>query len=56
MLILPGAPEKDILETAAWAAGRAERVTGSTDAAGGASLSHEAGDMIHAAELLPQAK
>lgn len=55
-LILPGAPEKDLLETAAWAAGRTERVTGSTDAGGAASLGHEAGDMIHAAELLPQAK
>lgn len=56
ILVLPGAPEKEILETAAWAAGQAERLTASTDAAGKVSHSRDMVDLIKPAELLPQAR
>lgn len=56
ILVLPGAPEKEILETTAWAAGQAERLTASTDAAGKASYNRDMVDLIKPAELLPQAR
>ncbi|MFT3661754.1 MAG: type IV secretory system conjugative DNA transfer family protein [Gordonia sp. (in: high G+C Gram-positive bacteria)] len=55
-LILPGAPERELLEQAAWSVPAAERVTGSLGADGRASQSRDKVTAIEAAELLPREK
>lgn len=56
ILILPGTPEKDLLEQASWIAGEDERVTSSIDAQGRASRSTERIARVTAADLLPRKK
>lgn len=56
VLILPGTPEKELLEQAAWFAGTAERVTSSVDAHGNATRSTEIAEKITSSELLPRRK
>ncbi|NKY20871.1 TraM recognition domain-containing protein [Tsukamurella spumae] len=53
ILCLTGAPEKEILEKAAWAHGRTESVKMSRDHEGKRSASTEVGDMLHGSDLLP---
>lgn len=53
VLILPGAPEKELCEAAAWAMPLDERGTSSNDASGKASQSHEKYETIAGQELLP---
>ena len=53
ILCLTGAPEKEILEKAAWAHGRSERHKTSTDHAGKQSQSSELADTLHGSDLLP---
>ncbi len=54
MLLLVGADEREMLERAAWAAGRTERHKVSTDHLGKASQSSEISDVLHGADLLPK--
>lgn len=54
VLILPGTPEKDLLEQAAWFAGTAERVTSTVDANGNTTRSTEITEKITSSELLPK--
>jgi hypothetical protein len=56
VLILPGTPEKELLEQAAWFAGSAERVTASVDEQGNATRSTENTDRVTSSELLPRRK
>lgn len=56
ILILPGTPERELLEQASWMAGEDERVTSSTDAYGRASRSTERVARVTAADLLPRKK
>lgn len=53
ILVLTGAPEKEILEKAAWAHGRSERHKVSTDHNGRASQSSELVETFHGSDLLP---
>lgn len=53
ILLLTGAPEKEILEKAAWAHGRSERHKLSTDHKGQASQSSELAETFHGSDLLP---
>lgn len=53
ILCLTGAPEKEILEKAAWAHGRTEHAKFSRDHEGKRSASSEVGDMLHGSDLLP---
>ncbi|MGC0363809.1 hypothetical protein ABH922_001793 [Rhodococcus sp. 27YEA15] len=55
VLILPGAPEKELLDAAAWSAGTEERVTSSLDAQGRTSLARDKIESLSANELLPRA-
>lgn len=54
MLVLTGAPEREILETAAWAHGRTEQHKVSTDHQGRQSQSAELVDVFAGSDLLPQ--
>lgn len=54
ILVLVGAPEKEILEKAAWAHGRSERQKVSTDATGKKSQSSELTEVFHGSDLLPK--
>ncbi len=54
ILVLTGAPEKEILEKAAWAHGRSERHKVSTDHNGHQSQSSELADTFHGSDLLPK--
>lgn len=54
ILVLTGAPEKEILEKAAWAHGRSERHKVSTDHNGRQSQSSEQVDTFHGSDLLPK--
>ena len=56
ILILPGAPEREILEQAAWSMLPEERVTGSTGADGKTSLSRDRVASFEGSELLPRKK
>lgn len=53
-LILIGAPEKDMLELAAWQEGEGERQTSSVDASGKKSHSAQAAQTVQGADLLPR--
>lgn len=53
-LLLCGAPEKEICESAAWAHGRTERIKLSVDHNGNTSQSTETDEVFHGADLLPQ--
>ncbi|MFZ1913329.1 MAG: TraM recognition domain-containing protein [Propionicimonas sp.] len=55
-LILPGAPEKELLEQAAWSVPAEERATASLDAGGRSSHSRDRVSALDAAELLPRRK
>ena len=54
ILVLTGAPEKEILERAAWAHGRSEKHKISTDDQGKQTQSSEIVDTFHGSDLLPQ--
>ncbi|ANQ74422.1 TraM recognition domain-containing protein [Rhodococcus sp. 008] len=54
ILVLTGAPEKEILEKAAWAHGRSERHKISTDHNGNPSQSSELVETFHGSDLLPK--
>lgn len=54
ILVLTGAPEREILEKAAWAHGRSERHKISTDHNGHQSQSSELADTLHGSDLLPK--
>ncbi|MFT4086204.1 MAG: type IV secretory system conjugative DNA transfer family protein [Gordonia sp. (in: high G+C Gram-positive bacteria)] len=56
ILILPGAPEREILELAAWAGGQEHVGSGSIDAAGRASLGSERTERYSSSGLLPSRK
>lgn len=56
VLIMPGTPEKDLLEQAAWFAGEDERVTASTDHQGRTTQSTERIERVTSSELLPRKK
>lgn len=56
VLILPGAPEKELLESAAEMGGMEERTTGSTGADGGTSQSRDRFDALTASDLRPRRK
>ncbi|MDK8768956.1 TraM recognition domain-containing protein [Corynebacterium freneyi] len=53
-LLLVGAPEKEMLEQAAWWAGQAERQKVSVDSIGRQTQSSERADVITASDLLPR--
>lgn len=54
VLILPGTPEQELLETASWFAGSDERVTSSTDGSGRATRSTDRIERVTSSELLPR--
>ena len=54
ILVLTGAPEKEILERAAWAHGRVERAKSTIDHLGHTSTTGEVTDVFHGSDLLPQ--
>lgn len=54
ILVLSGSQEKDLLDDAAWAAGRAERHKVSTDHAGRQSQSSEMAQVYEGSDLLPK--
>jgi type IV secretion system protein VirD4 len=54
ILVLTGAPEKEILERAAWAHGRVERGKSTVDHQGNTSVTGEVTDVFHGSDLLPQ--
>ncbi len=54
VLILPGAPEKEILEQAAWSTLPEERTTASVDAGGRASHARDRTQGVEGSELLPR--
>lgn len=54
ILILPGTPEKDLLEQAAWFAGEDERGTASTDGLSRSTQSSERTERVTSSELLPR--
>ncbi|MCZ0914103.1 TraM recognition domain-containing protein [Gordonia amicalis] len=54
ILVLSGSQEKDLLEDAAWAAGRAERHKIGTDHAGRQSQSSEMAQVYEGSDLLPK--
>lgn len=54
ILVLTGAPEREILEKAAWAHGRSERHKVTTDHNGHQSQSSEIVDTFHGSDLLPK--
>lgn len=54
-LILPGAPEPEILDQAIWMTPSSERLTASVDAAGNVSHAHGAAAAITKADLVPPA-
>lgn len=54
MLVMVGAPEKTILENAAWAHGRSERKKVSTDHTGKQSVSSEVSEVFHGSDLIPK--
>lgn len=56
VLILPGTPEKELLEQATWFAGKAERVTSSVDEHGKTTRSTEITEKLTSSELLPRRK
>lgn len=55
-LLLVGAPEKEMLEKAAWWFGQSERQKVSTDHLGHQSMSSEKADTLTATDLLPRSK
>jgi type IV secretion system protein VirD4 len=54
VLILPGTPEKELLEQAAWFAGEDERGTASTDGLSRSTQSSERTERVTSSELLPR--
>ncbi|MEP9391136.1 TraM recognition domain-containing protein [Gordonia sp. VNK1] len=54
ILVLCGAPEKEIMEKAAWAHGRTERQKQSVDHAGRGSSSGEISEVFHGSDLVPK--
>ncbi|GAB3563291.1 type IV secretory system conjugative DNA transfer family protein [Spelaeicoccus albus] len=56
VLIMPGTPEKDLLEQASWFAGEDERVTSSTDEYDRTTRSTERVERVTASELIPRKK
>lgn len=56
ILILPGAPETEILEQAAWSTLPEERTTSSTDAGGRASHARDRTSGLEGSELLPRSR
>ena len=54
VLILPGTPEKELLEQAAWFAGEDDRSTSSTDEYGRTTRSTERLERVSSSELMPR--